>query len=195
MENIAYFKDDGSLRAVKDVVVDLHASGYHCSETLIRALWPYLLPKVELNETILKMTAILHGGMAESMSSHCGGLTVGILLIGAVYGRIDVNGDARYDSAIARGYWQRFLDEFKTSHCSTLKQQAYTGGAQSRCTHIMIRSAQLLLQYLTEMKNNPVNKEGLYLWRVDRSKEPCHELSVPLRPAEEIKAEKQAKPG
>jgi len=195
MNPIIYYKEDGTLRDIRDLVIDLHTAGYHCSETLIRALWPYLLPEKELDETILRMTSTLHGGMAETMSSHCGGLTIGILLIGAKFGRIDVAGDARYDSALARGYWQRFLNEFHTSHCTTLKQEEYKGNTPSRCTYIMVRSAQILLQYLDEMKKNPVDKEELYYWRVDRTKEPCHEQIAPLKPAEEIKAEQRKKQG
>ncbi len=187
-ENNIYGKE-GTLSNLDELIIDFHNQGYHCSETLIRALWPQLLPQCELSETILKMTSTLHGGMAETMSSHCGGLTVGILLIGALYGRSDAKGDARYDCAIARGYWQLFLDEFKTSHCTTLKKETYTGGAQSRCTYIMIRSAHLFLQFISNLKNNPIDKEELYHWRVDRTIEPCHEQIIPLKPAEEIKAE------
>lgn len=195
MKTIEYFNSDGSLREVGSLVSDLHVAGYHCSEALIRALWQHLLPEKNLDESILKMTATLHGGMAESMSSHCGGLTIGILIIGAVYGRSDANGDARYDAALARGFWQRFLNEFGTSHCSTLKRQEFTDGASSRCTYIMMRSARMLLEYLDELKKNPVQKEELYYWRVDRTKEPCHEQIALLKPAEEIKAELIKKQG
>jgi C_GCAxxG_C_C family probable redox protein len=193
MNEVEYYNKDGSLREVGELVIDLHAAGYHCSETLIRALWPYLLPDRKLDETILKMTSTLHGGMAESMSSHCGGLTIGILLIGAMYGRIDVNGDARFDSALARGFWQRFLNEFGTSNCTTLKQGNFLGGTPSRCTYIMVRSARILVEYVSEFKQNPVEKADLYHWRVDRTKEPCHEQIFPLKPAEEIKAELRKK--
>jgi|LDZU01.1.fsa_nt_gi C_GCAxxG_C_C family probable redox protein len=193
MDVIEYYAKDGSLREIGALVIDLHAAGYHCSETLIRALWPYLLPDYRLDETILRMTSTLHGGMAETMSSHCGGLTIGILLIGALYGRTDMSGDARYDSAIARGFWQRFLNEFGTSHCTSLKQGEPTGEASSRCTCIMVRSARMFLNYLDELQKNPVDREELYYWRVDRTKELCHEQIQPLKPAEEIKAELRKK--
>lgn len=184
---------DGSLREVGEVVREVHEIGYHCSETLIRALWPYLLPDKELTDTILRMTMVLHGGIADSMSSHCGGLTAPILLIGVKYGRENIEGDARYAPAIARGYWQRFLDEFGTSHCTTLKKdQPPTGEAPTRCGCIMVRSARLLLDYLQELETNPPDKEEMYLWRLDRSKEPCHEKIPPMKSSEEVKAE-QAK--
>ncbi|NMC46473.1 MAG: C_GCAxxG_C_C family protein [Chloroflexi bacterium] len=190
---LTYTNDESTMNKIRGEIIALHSDGYHCSETLVRALWPYLLPEQALTPTILRMTATLHGGMAESMSSHCGGLTVGLLLIGALYGRTEVKGDARYDAAIARGFWQRFLDEFGTSNCTTLKDQPATDPAISRCTYIMVRSAQLLLQYLHEFEATPIDKEALYYWRVDRTKEPCHEQVVPRKPAEEVKAELKKK--
>lgn len=190
---LTYTNDETTMNKIREEIITLHTAGYHCSETLVRALWPYLLPEQALTPTILRMTATLHGGMAESMSSHCGGLTIGLLLIGALYGRSDVNGDARYDAAIARGFWQRFLDEFSTSNCTTLKNQALVDPDISRCTYIMVRSAQLFLQYLHAFEAKPVDKEVLYYWRVDRTKEPCHEQIAPLKPAEEVKAELKKK--
>ena len=181
---------DNSLRDVGDVVREIHGLGYHCSETLVRALWPYLLPDEELTDTILKMTMVLHGGIGDSMGSHCGGMTAPILLIGAKYGREDINGDARYAPAIARGFWQRFVDEFGTTHCTTLKQDRPPGPeAPTRCGCIMVRSARLLLDYLQELEANRPDKEEMYLWRLDRSQEPCHEHTPVMKSSEEVKAE------
>lgn len=188
-----YANDEITMKKIREEIIALHNKGYHCSETLVRGLWSYLLPQKALTPTVLRMTATLHGGMAESMSSHCGGLTIGLLLIGALYGRTEVRGDARYDAAIARGFWQRFLNEFGTSNCTSLKDQPAIDPDISRCTYIMVRSAQLLLQYLHEFEATPIDKEVLYYWRVDRTKEPCHEQIIPLKPAEEVKAELKKK--
>ncbi len=64
-------------------------------------------------EDILRMTMVIHGGIADCLSSHCGGLMIGILMIGLLYGREDLTGDERLAPSIAHRFWQRFLDE----HC------------------------------------------------------------------------------
>ena len=142
--------------------------GYHCTETLIRTFWPLLLPQEELTDRILRMTMVLHGGMADSMSSHCGGLTTGILMVGALYGRSDIKGDARFAPGIARYYWQAFLNEFGTSHCTTLKNQPLTGDAPTRCGCIMVRSARLLVRCIQEIDVENISKDEVYDWKVDR---------------------------
>lgn len=181
--------DDGLIQKAGEMACDIHLEGYHCTETLIRTLWPLLLPQEELTESILRMTMVLHGGMADSMSSHCGGLTTGILMIGALYGRKDIHGDARLAPAIARFYWQAFLDEFGTSNCTTLKNQQPSGEAPTRCGCIMVRSARLLIKCLQEIDLEHMQKDVIYEWKVNRMNEPCHEQIVPMKSSEEVKAE------
>ncbi len=188
-----YYDENGKLKEAGDLAREIHSEDFHCSETITRAVWPHLFPNKPLNEDILKMTMVMHGGIADSMSSHCGGLTTGILMIGLLYGRDDIDGDARLAPAIARKYWQMFLDEFGTSHCTTLKSNLpLTGEAPTRCGCIMVRSARLILKCLQEIEENPTPIDEMYLWRLDRTKEPCHEQIPPMKSSEEVKAEKLA---
>ena len=194
MKDPVYYNADGSLREAGDIARDMHVAGYHCAETVVRALWPYLQPDEELTDTILRMTMVLHGGMGDSMGSHCGAMTAGMLLIGAKYGRTDLNGDARLAPAIARRYWQRFLDEWGTTHCTTLRSNPQlTGDAPTRCGCIIVRSVRLLQEVLQELETNPVPLDEMYLWRLDRSKEPCHEHTPVMKSSEEVKAEQLAR--
>jgi hypothetical protein len=132
--------------------------------------------------------------MAETMSSHCGGLSIGILMIGLIYGREDLDGNDLQASAICRGYWRRFLNEFGTSHCTTLRSdQTLTGEAPTRCGCIIVRSVKLLLNYLKEINVDKYSYEEMVLWNVDRSNEPCHEKIIPVKSSKRLLAEKVAK--
>lgn len=124
----------------------------------------------------------LRGGMAGTMSSHCGALTSGILLIGALYGRLEPDGDETLAPAIARRYWQMFLDEFGTSHCTTLRQGEAGPEAPTRCGCIMVRASRLLLGWLREVQEHPPTAEEIETWQVDRTEEPCHEKIRPILP-------------
>jgi len=131
------------------------------------------------------MVMPLRGGMASTMSSHCGGLTIGILLIGVVYGRDNVEtGDARLAPALSRRFWKMFLEEFGTSNCTLLRSGEPGTEAPSRCGCIMVRSVRLLLNLFNNIYNEHPDLETIYAYEVDRSKEPCHEEVSPLKAKE-----------
>ena len=179
-----FFKEKQIDHAGKKVT-EIHDQGYHCSESLIRTLWPIVFPEQELTTNIIKISMPFRGGMASTMSSHCGGLTIGIMMIGAVYGREDIeSGDARLAPAIARRYWQIFLDDFGTTNCTLLRSGKPGPEASTRCGCIMIRSVQLLLRLFNQLYEQKPNLETIYSYQVDRSQEPCHERVVPLKPKE-----------
>ena len=173
------------LKQVHDKTLQVHLEGYHCSETIIRGVWPFVLPDRPLTDDILKMVMPFRGGMAATMSSHCGGLTLGILVIGALYGRASLDGDGKLASAISRKYWQIFLDEFGTTQCTLLRQGEPTPEAPTRCGGIMVRSAVLIVSLIDFIEAQQPSLEEIYAWKVDRSKEPCHEKVVPMKSSDE----------
>jgi len=173
---------DAILAYVGDLTLQLHETGFHCSEAIFRAVGSIFLSDVISNETILRMAMVFRGGMAATMSSHCGGLTVGLLVIGALYGRIDPNENAALAPGLARMYWKQFLDFFKTSHCSTLRREEPGLVAPTRCGGIMVQSARLMTAFLLDLERAMPAIETIRSFRVDRSEEPCHEQIVPLLP-------------
>lgn len=169
------------LKAVGDRTLEFHIDGYHCSESVLRGVWPFILPDQPLTDEIKKMIMPFRGGMGASMSSHCGGLTVGMMLLGVLYGRPDLEGDGRLAPAIARKYWQMFLDEFGTSQCTLLRQGEPNLEAPTRCGYIMLRSAMLITSLVDYIEQEKPSIEEIYSWEVDRSNEPCHEKVVPMK--------------
>lgn len=173
------------LKAVAECSKKLHLEGFHCSETILRGVWPFIMPDTPLTDEILKMSMPFRGGMAASMSSHCGGLTVGIMLIGAVFGRKDLDGDGKLAPSISRKYWQLFLDEFKTSQCTLLRQGEPGPEAPTRCGCIMVRSAVLITSLVDTIEKEKPSIDEIYSWKVDRTDEPCHEKVVPMKASDE----------
>jgi hypothetical protein len=169
------------VRAVGEDALNIKNAGYHCSETLIRAVWPYVLPGHELSDDVLRVVMPFRGGMAGTTSSHCGGLTIGIAMAGAIYGRVDASGDAFLATSIARRYWQHFLEEFDTSNCTLLRRNEPGPEAPTICGCIIVRSARLMVAYFDWLKKTQPTVEEMYAWSVDRSQEECHERVTPLR--------------
>lgn len=155
--------------------------GFHCSESLIRTAWSYLIPDRELNDDVLRVMMPFRGGMAGTTSSHCGGLTVGIAMAGAIYGRLDAEEDYKLAPSVARMYWRLFLDEFKTSNCTLLRREEPGPEAPTICGCIIVRSARLMVAYYDALKIDPPPLEEMYNWTVDRSQEECHERVKPMK--------------
>ena len=173
------------LKQVAEKTNQLHEEGYHCSETILRGVWPFIMPDKPLTDEITKMIMPLRGGMAASMSSHCGGLTVGILMIGARYGRADLEGDGKLAPSIARKFWQLFLDEFETSQCTLLRSGEPGPEAATRCGCIMVRSAVLVTSLIDAIEKEKPSLEEIRSWKVDRTNEPCHEKVPPMKSSDE----------
>ncbi len=191
-----FLTDSLSVNRVRAVGVDtlnIKNAGYHCSETLIRAVWPYLLPGRELSDDVLRVVMPLRGGMAGTTGSHCGGLTIGIAMAGALYARLDPSGDACLATSVARGYWQHFLDEFGTSNCTLLRRDPPGVEAPTICGCIMVRSARLMVAYFDWLKKTQPTHGEMYSWSVDRSREECHEHVTPLR-MDEVEYSQPVKP-
>ncbi len=186
MANELKFTDE-EIKAAGDCAANYNSEfGYHCSESILRAAWPLLFPKEELTSMVRKIIMPLRGGIAASMSSHCGGLMVGILLIGGLYGRDDIDGDGRLAPAIARRYWQRFLEEYGTSQCSILRGiDAGENERNMNCNLIIRNSTMMLLQFINELSADFPTAEKIYSWGVDRTNEPCHEQISPIKSSDQ----------
>jgi len=149
---------------VGGMALEIHKQGYHCSETIIRSVGSVVLDPSDLTETMLRMVFPLHGGIADTKTSHCGCLTTGILIIGALYGRITPVEDETLTMSVARRYWKLFLDEFGTTHCQTLKKGNPGPEAPTRCGGIMVRSAQILYTLLQELQSEPLSDKKKQEW-------------------------------
>ena len=168
------------IQAVGEKALAFKDEGFHCSESLIRAVWPFVVPDRELSDDVLRIIMPFRGGIGGTTSSHCGGLTVGIALAGAIYGRVNADEDHKLGSSIARQYWRIYLEEFGTSNCTLLRRDEPGPEASSICGCLIVRAARLMVAYYDSLKIDMPPLEEIYSWTVDRSQEPCHERVVPL---------------
>lgn len=173
--------DPSRIEEVGDKAFAYKEAGFHCSESIIRAVWSYVIPDRKISDDVLRITMPFRGGMAATTGSHCGGLTMGIALSGALYGRLEPDGDYKLAPSIARMYWGLFLEEFGTSNCTLLRREEAGPEAPTICGCIIVRSARLLLSYFDALKADFPLLEEIYSWTVDRSREECHERVVPLK--------------
>lgn len=118
----------------------------------MRAVGVYALGESALTDTILRMMTTIHGGLADTKQGHCGALLAGLLIIGALFGRVQADGDDAQAKTVARQYWQRFIEEFGSDHCGTLRSTGKVGPEYpSVCGTIMVRAAGILVDLLEEI--------------------------------------------
>lgn len=132
----------------------------------MRAVGAYALGKSALDDTILRMTTTIHGGLADTKQGRCGALLAGLLIVGALFGRVHPDEDDTQAKTVARQYWQRFVEEFGSDHCATLRNTGRVGPEYpSVCGTIMVRATGILVDLLEElaaqMGDCPEKENGL----------------------------------
>jgi uroporphyrinogen decarboxylase len=93
----------------------------------------------------------MHGGLADEETGRCGALLAGMMIIGALYGRTDLDHDDALANLLARRYWDMFMETFGTDHCGTLKTGDPGPEYPSVCGTIMVRAASILTELLEEV--------------------------------------------
>jgi C_GCAxxG_C_C family probable redox protein len=104
----------------------------------------------DLEPSLVRMTTGLSGGLGSTKQEMCGALSSGVLLIGALYGRSDLSEDDQLALELAARYRDRFLAEFRTTHCETLHDAVHSGSGLGSCSLVVERAARILLGVLAD---------------------------------------------
>lgn len=88
--------------------------GYHCSESVIRALNDVF--ELKMNEDVLRTACGFRGG-GGGYRDRCGILEAGMMAISYIYGRNDADGEAWRYSYLIRVLHERFMRHFGTIRC------------------------------------------------------------------------------
>jgi C_GCAxxG_C_C family probable redox protein len=121
-------------------------NGYHCSEAILLALGEHYLHAVD--PLALRLSTPFAGGVGGTHLETCGALTGGILLIGALYGRANVQTNDERCLALAAAFRERFQLEFGWTICQALKGNWVGKAGQPDCKTLTERAAGLLIEML-----------------------------------------------
>ena len=103
----------------------------------------------EVDDQALRMTTALGGGVGLTLQELCGALSSGVLIIGALHGRTTSDEDDSNCARIASLYRLKFLDEFGSTRCETIRSQGFGSGGKWPCSELVERAAGILLQTIT----------------------------------------------
>ncbi len=123
--------------------------GYHCSEAVLLATAPHLVP--DWDPKCARLATPFAGGTGGTQQELCGALSGGLMAIGALLGRerAGVNDDEAQNLAAA--YRRRFLEAFGETQCETLRRTTVKGpGGLGSCSVLVAQATALLLEILAE---------------------------------------------
>ena len=102
----------------------------------------------ELHPQCARIASAFSGGVGRTNQEMCGGLSGGLLIIGSLYGRTDLNADDKQVEAIGKEFRERFLREFGATRCADVKKWLMDHGKPEKCDLVVERGAIILLELL-----------------------------------------------
>jgi len=105
----------------------------------------------DLSSECARMATGFAGGVGDTQQEMCGALSGGVLVIGALLGRMSLSENDRPALTLATRYRRRFLAEFGDTQCARLRETVVHGpGGLGSCAVLVERAATILLELLAE---------------------------------------------
>lgn len=123
------------------------SQGYHCSEAVYWAGTQLYTEKV--SPELQKLATPFAGGVGNTCDGLCGALSGGVLVIGALYGRLDNEIDDKLCQDLAAKYYREFKKAFKHVICHEIKEDWRKEFGYDNCENL-VREAVLILADILE---------------------------------------------
>ena len=100
-----------------------------------------------------RMATGFSGGLANTRQELCGGLSGGVMVIGALLGRTGLDEDDKPAIELARRYRERFLERFGYTQCSALRDKVVDApGGLGSCGALVEGAAGILMTLINESR-------------------------------------------
>ncbi|MBN1679688.1 MAG: C_GCAxxG_C_C family protein [Anaerolineae bacterium] len=129
----------------------LMSGGYHCSEAIVQAVGKYTMGDVD--EVLCRASSGFSGGVGNTHQQLCGALSGGVLLIGALHGRLHKDTDDSLCIRLAARYRDVFEETFGSACCCELKDIIERTGKPPSCDDLVEQAAQVLIDVLENDQN------------------------------------------
>jgi len=122
--------------------------GYHCSEAVVLAVGPHLVR--DWCPICARFSTGFAGGVGGSGHELCGAMAGGVMIIGALLGRVSLQDDAPAQS-LTRTFRERFREAFGETECRWLRENAvHSEDGLGSCAVLVERTTMILLDVLAE---------------------------------------------
>ncbi len=107
----------------------------------------------DLRRQSVRMATGFAGGLGDTQQELCGALSGGVMIIGALLGRTELEEDDQPAVRLASCYRQCFLEEFGSVQCASLREDVVNvAGGLGSCGALVESAAGILLRVLSEAR-------------------------------------------
>lgn len=144
-------KTDNQISTTADSAAKLFGNGFHCAEAVA---WAVLKAMKEDPAQAAAHATAFGGGFGRSFEEACGALSGGLIAIGHLYGRNTPKGEWDLPAKLGTKLRNRFIEEFGTTHCMTLRQRFGKERQMQECRKLVHGVVVRLLELLVENQGN-----------------------------------------
>ena len=123
-------------------------NGFHCAEAVAAAVLESF--NENPSQAIAHATAF-GGGIGRSFDEVCGAISGALIAIGHLHGRQTRGEEWDIPAAFAQKIRQKFIDQFKTTHCGTLRERFGEERQSRECSKLVEWVAQHLVEVLLNL--------------------------------------------
>ena len=135
---------------MKELALKYFMEGYSCSESIVKAA----ADKGYISNEAVGIATSFSGGMG--VRCLCGAVAGAQMVIGAMFGRNDVDRDGKKARALAKEFYEKFTQKYKVTCCKVLSSgfsDFHSPERRLHCTNMVKDCAEILQSILeTEVK-------------------------------------------
>lgn len=137
-----------TLAVILERARETYRAKYHCSEAVVIAVGEHYLPA--LPDLLVRVSCPFGGGVGGCRQELCGALSGGIIMLGALWGRVSSqqNDDMLY-KLVCR-LREQFQAQYGSSLCQPIRDIARD--EQDGCIHVVEAGVQMLVALIEETK-------------------------------------------
>jgi arsenite methyltransferase len=133
-------------REIRQRVYQDFESGRHCAEAVSKTILEIFSSRPA--ESAVRCAAGFGGGIAGTFEEVCGALSGGVLALGLLLGRSEPDANRITLGELTRQFRQRFISEFGSSHCATLRNGFAQKNDPLACPKLSAQAAVILADML-----------------------------------------------
>ncbi len=162
--------DDRTHKELTREAARLFGAGYHCSEILFLLAMKAWARAVEPD--LIRIASGFGGGIGDC-GDVCGCVTGGVMAIGLLHGRTDASDKHPLAEELSKTYRDRFVEVNGFLDCRDYTGGTFSLGTRRRCTKVVMRSLDALLDILAEQggKPSPWRRDSLRAFTSPRKKD------------------------
>jgi C_GCAxxG_C_C family probable redox protein len=122
-------------------------TGYHCSESVVLGVGPYVVR--DWTADCARLSTGFAGGVGGTQNELCGALAGGVMIIGALFGRSDLSDDA-LAQRLARTFRERYWAAFEGTECRWLRENVVLPVDGLGACDVMVEQTTMILLGLLE---------------------------------------------